>query len=297
MKALTAFVVVALNGAATVAIVPDTGEDPWYRWVGQAGGGSGTAITPRSVIMAKHIGGSTYGVLGDTYYATSRIDHPTMDLTILNFDTDLPGWHKLGADAPIGASIAMVGWGRWGTVNDAGNGYDIWWWSGGKRIAAPNKLHEKWYIPDFGPSLIFWLNVNGDAAAVSGDSGGGIFIGDELVGVLSFAFNNSGGSLPNYGFASQNNGVPYHGTGAIDLTDPQVRQWVLDNVIPAPVCAPCDVNCDGSVNGFDVAPFVELLTVGGEVPCAPCSGDVNADGSLNGYDIEGFVLALNGGGC
>ncbi|MCG3125719.1 MAG: hypothetical protein CHACPFDD_00545 [Phycisphaerae bacterium] len=61
-------------------------------------------------------------------------------------------------------------------------------------------------------------------------------------------------------------------------------------------CSPCDANCDGSVNGFDVDPFVGLLT-GSGTPCASCSGDVNGDGSVNGFDVDGFVAALTGGGC
>ncbi|MCG3125627.1 MAG: hypothetical protein CHACPFDD_00452 [Phycisphaerae bacterium] len=61
-------------------------------------------------------------------------------------------------------------------------------------------------------------------------------------------------------------------------------------------CVPCDANCDGSINGFDVDPFVALLS-GSGTPCSPCAGDVNADGSINGFDIDGFVAALTGGGC
>lgn len=60
--------------------------------------------------------------------------------------------------------------------------------------------------------------------------------------------------------------------------------------------APCDTNCDGSVNGFDVDSFVGLLT-GAGTACAPCSGDVNDDGSVNGFDVEPFVDALTGTGC
>ncbi|MCG3129199.1 MAG: Serine/threonine-protein kinase PknD [Phycisphaerae bacterium] len=66
-------------------------------------------------------------------------------------------------------------------------------------------------------------------------------------------------------------------------------------ILPA-FCISCDANCDGSVNGFDVDPFVDLLT-GGGTPCSPCAGDVNGDGSVNGFDIDGLVNALTGGGC
>ncbi|MCG3128444.1 MAG: hypothetical protein CHACPFDD_03332 [Phycisphaerae bacterium] len=295
MRRLAVLIVLgAATGAVSLAVVPDTGSDTRFPWVGQVGGATGTAIAARTVITARHNGTSTYGWGEEIYYATHRIEHPTADIALLIFDTDLPGWHALGADAPIDSPISMVGWGHWGTLNDAGDGYVIWWWSGGKRIAAPNALHEKWNVPGVGPSLISWLNVNGDAAAVAGDSGGAFFIDDKLVGVLAFAFNNSGGRLPDYGFASQNGGVPYHGSGAIDLTDPEIRQWVLENSVPT--CVPCDTNCDGSVNGFDVEPFVDLLS-GSRTPCSPCAGDVNGDGSVNGFDIDGFADALTGNAC
>ena len=56
-------------------------------------------------------------------------------------------------------------------------------------------------------------------------------------------------------------------------------------------CNAADVNCDGSVNGGDVAPFVALL-LGGGSGCSACAGDFNADQTLDGEDIMGFVAAL-----
>lgn len=59
-------------------------------------------------------------------------------------------------------------------------------------------------------------------------------------------------------------------------------------------CNPCDVNCDGTVNGFDVEPFVDLLNFVG-TKCDVCVGDVNGDGFVNGFDIDGLVACLIGG--
>ncbi|MCG3125559.1 MAG: hypothetical protein CHACPFDD_00383 [Phycisphaerae bacterium] len=61
----------------------------------------------------------------------------------------------------------------------------------------------------------------------------------------------------------------------------------------ASACEPCDTNCDGSVNGFDVDPMVALLS-GSGTPCSPCAGDVDGDGSVNGFDVDGFVACLAG---
>lgn len=58
-------------------------------------------------------------------------------------------------------------------------------------------------------------------------------------------------------------------------------------------CDPCDADCDGTVNGFDIDPFVELLT-SSTTPCESCSGDVNGDGTVDGFDIDLFVQCLLG---
>jgi len=58
------------------------------------------------------------------------------------------------------------------------------------------------------------------------------------------------------------------------------------------ICLPCDTNCDGSVNGFDIEPFTALLEGSGQ-PCSMCSGDTNGDGSINGFDIQGFIGCLS----
>lgn len=57
-------------------------------------------------------------------------------------------------------------------------------------------------------------------------------------------------------------------------------------------CLPCDTNCDGSINGFDIEPFTALLDGTGSA-CSPCAGDTNNDGSLNGFDIQGFIDCLS----
>lgn len=57
-------------------------------------------------------------------------------------------------------------------------------------------------------------------------------------------------------------------------------------------CEPCDVNCDGSVNGLDIGGFVDALS-GSPSGCSPCQADANGDGSINGLDIAGFVACLS----
>ncbi len=52
-----------------------------------------------------------------------------------------------------------------------------------------------------------------------------------------------------------------------------------------------DANGDGVVNLLDVAPFVEILTLGIFDPVA----DINLDGEVNLLDVEPFVMLLTGG--
>lgn len=56
-------------------------------------------------------------------------------------------------------------------------------------------------------------------------------------------------------------------------------------------CDPCDTDCDGDVDAFDIEPFLELLFGGGQ-PCGICSGDVDGNGVIDAFDIEPFLECL-----
>ena len=76
------------------------------------------------------------------------------------------------------------------------------------------------------------------------------------------------------------------GTLDFDLNDFAGEQWFVFGCDE-----PCDMNCDGVIDAFDIEPFLDLLFGGGE-PCAPCTGDVNGDGNINAFDIEPFLECL-----
>jgi 3',5'-cyclic AMP phosphodiesterase CpdA len=61
----------------------------------------------------------------------------------------------------------------------------------------------------------------------------------------------------------------------------------------APVLV-ADCNCDGVVNGYDVDPFVAVLT--GELTddCSVAAADCNGDGAVDGLDVAPFVAAVTG---
>lgn len=58
-------------------------------------------------------------------------------------------------------------------------------------------------------------------------------------------------------------------------------------------CDPCDVDCNGTVNPFDIQPFVNLLSGAGS-PCSPCAADVDGNGTVNPFDITPFLNCLAG---
>ncbi len=60
-----------------------------------------------------------------------------------------------------------------------------------------------------------------------------------------------------------------------------------------------DLNCDGSINAFDIDPFVLALTDPGgyaaQFPtCDIMLADINGDGAVNAFDIDPFVALLVG---
>ncbi|MCG3128997.1 MAG: hypothetical protein CHACPFDD_03893 [Phycisphaerae bacterium] len=67
-----------------------------------------------------------------------------------------------------------------------------------------------------------------------------------------------------------------------------------------PDVAAGDMNCDGSVNGFDVDGFVLAISdpdaYNATYPdCSLLVADLNGDGSSNGFDVDAFVDVLDGG--
>jgi outer membrane protein assembly factor BamB len=78
----------------------------------------------------------------------------------------------------------------------------------------------------------------------------------------------------------------------------------LYSIGPAGLCAfaqryPGDLDCSGSVNAFDIDPFVLALTspaeYAGEFPdCDPLNADINGDGAVDAFDIDAFVDLLTG---
>jgi hypothetical protein len=66
---------------------------------------------------------------------------------------------------------------------------------------------------------------------------------------------------------------------------------------------PCDLNCDGGVDNFDITPFVLALTASAPscpeyhsvfLACDRDLGDINGDGRVDNFDITPFAGLLAG---
>jgi hypothetical protein len=101
-----------------------------------------------------------------------------------------------------------------------------------------------------------------------------------------------------YNFWFDANMPPGNGQGTLGLFKPHTPQSVtFAAAVPQAPVAAGDMNCDGSVNNFDVDPFVLGLTnpagYAAQFPsCNINNGDLNNDGALNNFDIDAFVALL-----
>ncbi|MBL8880640.1 MAG: hypothetical protein JNG88_16125 [Phycisphaerales bacterium] len=106
---------------------------------------------------------------------------------------------------------------------------------------------------------------------------------------------SSGGAVELDGTIGQHDASPVMTGGAIELVG---GFWVVA-ALPPPM-TPGDMNCDGTVNNFDIDPFVLGLTDPDAYAlafptCNVENGDVNGDGVFNNFDIDPFVALLTGG--
>ena len=100
----------------------------------------------------------------------------------------------------------------------------------------------------------------------------------------------SGGDFELSGTIGQHDAGP--STGAMTGGDFELVGgfWAISGG-DSPPCEPCDANCDGAVDAFDIEPFLDLLFAGA-TPCSVCAGDPTGDGLIDAFDIEPFLECL-----
>ena len=95
------------------------------------------------------------------------------------------------------------------------------------------------------------------------------------------------------GLAIGADGGVYVGSGVRDGARGQVYKFM-----PISECDPCDMDCDGDIDAFDIEPFLALLFDENLPPCCgtrgspPFTGDTDGDGDIDAFDIEPFLACL-----
>lgn len=230
---LLAFAPVAAHSVVDSTSTVDPGAiDLAHSWVGQLGGASAVAIGPRTVLTAAHVGASDFYLNGVVYRMAStaaapKISGTKVDLRVVQLQDSLPGWYSLGLSAAKRSVITMVGYGGYGVVSDTGTAYRIL--GGGARRAGSNQVTAHKKVGGRGPAITSMLNGAGESVLAGGDSGGGWFAGDRLVGISSFVFTKKPKKTA-YGWAR----TAYFGSGAVDLTNTKVARWVNGQILVAP---------------------------------------------------------------
>jgi hypothetical protein len=116
-----------------------------------------------------------------------------------------------------------------------------------------------------------------------------------LVTTFRFEVLHGGNSdlriLPTYGAFSVS--AVYGSTPGLAVTG------ALDSQ-PLPLIARGDLNCDGTVDNFDLDPFVLALTSPNAYleafpHCSAANADANCDGHVDNFDIDPFVACLTSG--
>lgn len=251
---LVGLLFVAAPAAFAIVASPVGGVTPidtTFNWVGQCNGASCIAIGARTVITARHVGSNgTVTINGVNYQELNHATSADYDITVINLTTSLPGFYNLANSISVGSTVTMVGYGGSGVVNAANNGYDITSGPGNIRRSGTNTFDFAQDVDLEGPSLLSFLGAAPDAAVVAGDSGGGWFVGNQVVGMSLFTFNLAQDDVntiyPDYGFANANTngyniggnsgapGTAYFGSGALDLTNAGVRSFISANMVPEP---------------------------------------------------------------
>lgn len=233
-----AVLLVPLAAHAVVATTSRTGsatlDDAWSG-VGSMSGASAVAVGPHLVLTAGHVSAGSFLLDGQTYRMTStekapKIGKKATDLRLVRIEETLPTWYDVASSVKKGAAVTMVGYGDVGIVKENGKGYALTGREG--QTSGANKISGKGTMKGSGPALKATLKRAGDAVLASGDSGGGWFVGGELVGISAFVYSDKPKSAP-YGFSK----TGYFGSGAIDLTNKTLQRW-LDGEIAGDASTP-----------------------------------------------------------
>ncbi len=252
---------------------------------------SSVLVGPRTALTAKHCigsalqvrfttGGFTYGG-GTSYTASNTVLHPTKDLALINFASDIPGVtpYMVGAKNPLGPyplSVELSGYGDY---------YDFY-----SSTATPLNWGRR---RDFsggtlaGDTVVVQANQGGSGC--SGDSGGPVLRsvpgGKSVWGILS-TFNSN---------------CNWYGVSNYLTVTNDVTLWVNDNAASTvhfdshqnPVQRE-DVNADGTVSTLDALIVINALGAGQPSTALPNTRGTFLDVSGNGtVSTQDALIVIN----
>ncbi|MBU0641556.1 MAG: M28 family peptidase [Planctomycetes bacterium] len=230
-----------------------------------------------------------------------------------DFETDT-GW-TVEAGADYGDWERAVPAGSGGDRGDPPTDYD----GSGRCYVTGNGVDED---VDGGPTRLTSPTLDLSDGADYWVSYAQWFYNDDGDDVLLVEVSNGGGwqTVESVSATSGWEVAGFRVAGYVTLTDQIVVRFTTDDSpndsvteagidafqVYAYVCEPeyakGDMNCDGSINGFDIDPFV--LVIASEPPysdyyaqfpdCDHMLADINNDGQVNGFDIDPFVALLGG---
>ena len=176
-------------------------SSPAWRCTGQFGLYTGTAISPCAFVTVKHIGGKVgdpFAYAGASFTTTESFDDPLSDLRVWHVKERLP-WHAslYRAREEVGREVYLVGRGtRRGAEIYSGTRLLGWAWGESDHV-------QRWGVnwirglaqlsTGLGPVLTlgFEDGISLDMSGASaGDSGGGVFDSNVLLGVLVAVSHN-----------------------------------------------------------------------------------------------------------
>ncbi|CAG0985310.1 hypothetical protein PHYC_01989 [Phycisphaerales bacterium] len=187
--------------------------------------------------------------------------------------------HRLAADWGEGDSMAVLEEGR-GAAAEPGDATWIHRFS----------TDDLWTTPggDFDPAPSCTIPVGGIGSYTWGASG-------ELNADVQSWLDNPASNFGWIVICNETTPASAKRFDTRDHLDPSVRPALIINFTPPPSCDP-DVNCDGSINGFDIE-ATEQAVNGDFSNFCQASADLNGDGAENGFDIETEEQRVNGEPC
>ncbi len=205
-------------------------------------------------------------------------------------NTGLNGWQGLAADPTDNGQLYAM--------NQSGAFYRL------APDGTPQQIAGGVQFP--GGSLIATLAFDADGqlwasdffagqfGTIDKESGATTQVGTTINGIQGWDFDDDGRLWAE----SSNTDSLYRintSTGEATLVGPDGLDFVkgLAIITSGGECDPCDANCDGVVDAFDIEPFISLL-VGPGTPCSSCAADTNGDGAVDAFDIEPFINCLVG---